>query len=95
MSKKLFPQRGEIWLVEFPPAKESRKPIRPVLIISENIQNQLDEWIAVVPITTEDIKVIEPFEVYVKNIPQTGVASKEVMKQAQKAWKIAFVVEEW
>jgi len=44
MSKKLvIPHRGEIWLAEFPPAKESRKPIRPVLVISDNIQNEYDE----------------------------------------------------
>lgn len=74
MSKKLaFPQRGEIWLVEFTPSKESRKPIRPVLVISENIQNKLDEWIAVVPITTEDVNIIEPFEVYIENTPKTGL----------------------
>ena len=121
MSKKIsFPQRGEIWLVEFPPAKESRKPIRPVLIISDDIQNEYDEWIVVVPITTEDIKNIEPFEIFIKNTPETGldysskiqfiypftvdqgrlkkhlgVASRKIMEQAKKAWKIAFDVEEW
>ncbi|KLL01789.1 MAG: PemK-like protein [Mycoplasmataceae bacterium RV_VA103A] len=72
MSKKLvFPQRREIWLAEFPPAKESRKPIRPVLIISDNIQNEYDEWIVAVPITTENIKNIEPFEVFINNTPVT------------------------
>lgn len=60
-------------MTEFPPAKESRKPIRPVLIISDNIQNEYDEWIVVVPITTEDIKNIEPFEVFIKNNLQTGL----------------------
>lgn len=59
--------------MEFPPAKESRKPIRPVLIISDNIQNEHDEWIAVVPITTEDIENIEPFEVFTKNTQETGL----------------------
>src|SRR5437773_1094924 len=74
MSKNLsFPRRGEIWLAEFPPAKESRKPIRPVLIISDNIQNECDQWIVVVPITTEDIDNIEPFEVFVKNTSETGL----------------------
>lgn len=75
MSKRLvFPQRGEIWLAEFPSAKEeSRKPIRPVLVISDNIQNEYDEWIVVVPITTEDIKNIEPFEVFIKNTKEDGL----------------------
>jgi mRNA-degrading endonuclease toxin of MazEF toxin-antitoxin module len=35
-----FPKQGEIWLVKFPPTKEDRKPIRPCLVISDNIQNQ-------------------------------------------------------
>ena len=68
-----IPHQGEIWLAEFPPAKESRKPIRPVLIISDNIQNEYDEWITVVPITTEDIKNIEPFEVFIENTLETGL----------------------
>lgn len=121
MLKKLsLPKRGEIWLTEFPPSKEARKPIRPVLIISGNVQNKCDQWIVVVPITTEDIKQIEPFEVYIKNTKETGLdypskvqfiypftidrtrlkeclgkASREIMKQAKQAWKIAFEVEEW
>jgi mRNA-degrading endonuclease toxin of MazEF toxin-antitoxin module len=41
MSKaRNIPKRGEIWLVEFPLTKESRKPIRPCLIISNDIQNE-------------------------------------------------------
>jgi len=76
MNKKLvLPQWGEIWLTDFPLAKESRKPIRSVLIISDNIQNEYDEWIMVVPITIEDIKNIEPFEVFIKNTLQTGLLS--------------------
>ena len=74
MLKKIsFPKRGEIWLAEFPPSKEARKPIRPILIISNNAQNECDQWIVVVPITTEDIKQIEPFEVFVKNTKEAGL----------------------
>ena len=43
------------------------------MIISDNIQNEYDEWIVVVPITTEDIRNIEPFEVFVENIPENGL----------------------
>ena len=69
----LLPKQGEIWIVEFPPTKETRKPIRPCLVISDNIQNQYGKWIVVIPLTTEDIENIEPFEVFVKNIPETGL----------------------
>ena len=60
-------------MAEFLPTKESRKPIRPVLIISDNIQNEYDEWIVAVPITTEDINNVEPLEVFINNSPETGL----------------------
>ena len=68
-----LPKQGEIWLVKFPPTKEDRKPIRPCLVISDNIQNQYGKWIVVVPLTTEDIENIEPFEVFVKNTKENGL----------------------
>ena len=52
---------------------EDRKPIRPCLVISDNIQNEYGKWIVVIPLTTEDVENIEPFEVLVKNIPETGL----------------------
>ena len=69
----LLAKQGEIWLVEFPPSKEARKPIRPVLIISNDVQNECDQWIVAVPITTEDIENIEPFEIYIKNTSENGL----------------------
>lgn len=68
-----LPKQGEIWLVKFPPTKEDRKPIRPCLVISDNIQNEYGKWIVVIPLTTEDINNIEPFEIFVKNTPETGL----------------------
>jgi len=69
----LLPKQGEIWLIEFPPTLEDRKPIRPCLIISDNIQNQYGKWIVVIPLTTEDIENIELFEVFVKNTKENGL----------------------
>lgn len=68
-----LPKQGEIWLVEFPPTLEDRKPIRPCLVISDNIQNQYGKWIVVIALTTEDIENIEPFEVYVENTEENGL----------------------
>ena len=68
-----LPQQGQVWLVKFPPTKEDRKPIRPCLIISDNIQNEYGKWIVVIPFTTEDIENIEPFEVLVKNTLDNGL----------------------
>jgi len=69
----LLPKQGQIWLVKFPPTKEDRKPIRPCLVISDNIQNEYGKWIVVIPLTTEDIESIEPFEVFVKNTGENGL----------------------
>ena len=68
-----LPKQGEIWLVKFPPTKEDRKPIRPCLVISDNIQNEYGKWIVVIPLTTEDIENIEPFEVFIKNTKENGL----------------------
>ncbi|CAI2198002.1 10300_t:CDS:2, partial [Funneliformis geosporum] len=54
-------------------SKESPKTFRPALVISGNIQNELNDLIAVVPLTTDDIENIEPFEVYIKNTKETGL----------------------
>lgn len=67
------PQRGEIWLVKFKKAKETPKTFRPCLVISHDIQNELDDLIVVAPITTKQVKIIEIFEVFVENVPETGL----------------------
>jgi len=42
-------------------------------VISDNIQNQYGKWIVVITLTTEDMEIIEPFEVYVENTPKNGL----------------------
>ena len=42
-------------------------------MISGDIQNKYGKWIVVIALTTEDIDNIEPFEVLVKNTPETGL----------------------
>src|SRR3954454_21396942 len=68
-----LPKRGEIWLVKFKKAKETPKTFRPCLVISSDIQNEFNDLIAVVPITTDNIETVEPFEVFIKNTPETGL----------------------
>ena len=76
MSKNIkFPQRGEIWVIDYnyKPRKgengediESRiKKFRPLLVISNNTQNEYDEEIIVVPLSSQDLEEIEPFEVLI------------------------------
>ena len=78
--KQNIPKRGEIWLVEFLSTKESRKPIRPCLIISNDIQNEYGKWIVIVALTTKDIKNIEPFEVFVEKTKETGIDKSSKLK---------------
>jgi len=68
-----LPKRGEIWLVKFKKTKETPKTFRPCLVISSDIQNEFNDLIAVVPITTDNVKTVEYFEVFIKNTPETGL----------------------
>lgn len=43
-----FPRRGEIWLVDFPDDPK----VRPALIVSTDIRNELSNSVLAVPITT-------------------------------------------
>ena len=75
MSKvKNFPKRGEIWLVNNPERiKELGKDYRPVLIISSNEQNEYDDKVIIIPLTTNDVEKIKLFEVFINNTPETGL----------------------
>jgi len=82
MNKKqpIRPKRGEIWLVEFPPTKENRKRRRPCLVISNNLQNEYGKWIVAAGITTKNIKIVEPFEVFISNTAETGLDEPSKLK---------------
>jgi len=68
-----IPKRGEIWLVKFKKTKETPKTFRPCLVISNDIQNEFNDLIAVVPITTDNVESIEPFEAYIDNTSENGL----------------------
>ena len=65
--------QGEIWLAELPKIKEFSKPFRPVLVISNNLQNEFDNLITIATLTTDDVENPKPFEVYIENTPETGL----------------------
>lgn len=86
MSKAInkIPQRGEIWLVDYnykPKQGKEReleiasyiKKIRPSLVVSNNIQNEYDEEIIVVPLSSQELARIEPYEVFVKRNKKNGL----------------------
>lgn len=69
-----LPKRGEIWLVDFNRKQEKEEnKIRPVLIISDDIQNEFDKWIVGIPMTTKDVENVRLVEVFVKNTQETGL----------------------
>ncbi|KLL02349.1 MAG: PemK family transcriptional regulator [Mycoplasmataceae bacterium RC_NB112A] len=70
---KKIPKRGEIWLIKCDKIKEFSKDYRPGLVISNDIQNEFDNFAVVAMMTTDDLKNIEPFEVYIENTPETGL----------------------
>ena len=82
MNKKqqVIPKRGEIWLVEFPPTKENRKRCRPCLVISNDLQNEYGKWIVVAGMTTKNINIVEPFEVFFSNTTETGLDEPSKLK---------------
>ena len=42
-------------------------------MVSNNIQNELDEQIIMAPLTSDEIKEIADYEVFVKNTKETGL----------------------
>jgi len=42
-------------------------------VVSNNIQNELDEQIIMAPLTSDEIKEIADYEVFVKNTKETGL----------------------
>jgi mRNA-degrading endonuclease toxin of MazEF toxin-antitoxin module len=71
--KNVVPKLGEIWLVKCDKIKEFSKDYRPALIISNDIQNEFDDFVTVAMMTTEDIENVQLFEVFIKNTSETGL----------------------
>jgi mRNA-degrading endonuclease toxin of MazEF toxin-antitoxin module len=42
-------------------------------VVSNNIQNELDEQIIMAPLTSDEIKEVADYEVFVKNTKETGL----------------------
>lgn len=78
MSEKI-PKQGEIWLVDFNRKREKEQnKIRPALILSNNWQNQYNDYSVVAPLTSEEgeLEHIEPFEVLIETNKENGLDRK-------------------
>ena len=72
--KPKFPQRGQIWLADFNRKNEKEiSKIRSALVVSNNIQNEFDEQIIMVPFTSDEIEEVADYEVFVENTKETGL----------------------
>ena len=71
--KNKIPKRGEIWLIKCDKIKEFSKDYRPALIISNDLQNEYGEYVAVAMMTTDDLENVQLFEVFIKNTLETGL----------------------
>lgn len=69
-----IPKRGEIWLIKCDKIKEFSKDYRPGLVISNDVQNEFSDYIAVVMMTTDDLENVQLFEVFIQNSPENGLA---------------------
>ncbi len=72
--KNKIPKRGEIWLIKCDKIKEFSKDYRPALIISNDLQNEYGEYIAVAMMTTDELENVRLFEVFIQNTPENGLA---------------------
>ena len=81
MTRDVFPRRGEIWLVNFNPAKGSeQKGIRPALIIQNDVGNEVSPVTIVAAISS----VIKAYPINVEIKPsESGLERDSVVKLNQ------------
>ena len=76
------PHQGEIWLVNLDPTIGSEiKKTRPVLIISNDINNEFANTVTIVPITDKGDKIY-PFEVFL-SLKVSGIIKESKIKCQQ------------
>ena len=74
-----IPKQGEIWLADFNRKKQKEQSkIRPVLIMSNNWQNQYNNYSVIAPLTSkeEELENVEPFEVLIEINKKNGLDKK-------------------
>ena len=77
LDKKNLPRRGEIHWVDYN-YKTQRggeiKKTRPSLVVSNDVQNELDDQIIVAPLTTEEVEMVRSsFEIFIDKTPENGL----------------------
>lgn len=90
-----FPKRGEIWLSSLDPAVgREMKKTRPVIIISNNRNNEFYETITIIPLTS-NVQKIYSFEAYLSraetNLPKESKAKCDQIRTIDKKRIIKFL----
>ena len=97
-AKPKFPQRGQIWLVDFNRKNEKEiNKIRPTLVVSNDIQNEFDEQIIMAPLTSEknEMKEVADYEVFINNDKENGLdrPSKILLQRVRAVEKELRLIE--
>lgn len=80
---KLLCERGDIFYADLNPVIGSEiSKTRPVLIISNNINNKYSGTVTIIPITTAKSKEVYPFEVFLKS-GETNLENDSIAKVNQ------------
>jgi mRNA interferase MazF len=79
-----FPRRGEIYLVEFDPARGSEiRKTRPALVIQNDIGNRYSPVTIVAAITSKLSPIPYPVDVTVKPTKANGLGAESAIKLGQ------------
>ena len=89
-------RRGEIYLAALDPVvgREISKT-RPVLIVSNNKNNEFSGTVTVLPITSKNVKKTYPFEVYLRkgtgNLPKTSKVKADQIRTLDKSRMVKLI----
>lgn len=88
--------RGDIFLASLDPVvgKEISKT-RPVIIVSNNINNRFSETVSILPMTSKHVDLIYPFEVFLPkksgNLPKDSKVKANQIRTIDKSRLVSFI----
>ncbi|MBI5298753.1 MAG: type II toxin-antitoxin system PemK/MazF family toxin [Deltaproteobacteria bacterium] len=88
-----FPKRGDIYWINLDPTIGTEiKKSRPCLVISNDIANVRYQQVTVLPLTSKNVKHVEPFQVFIgKKESGLGKDSKALAEQIRTVSKLRLV----
>ena len=89
-------KRGEIYLASLDPVvgKEISKT-RPVVVVSNDKNNNFSSTVTILPITSKNIRKIYPFEIFLKkgkaNLPKNSKVKADQIRTLDKCRIVKFI----